>query len=219
MFGKRVVNKNVSIVIIVMLMLSLIFNVAMIVDIIKYKYKVGTEGYNYLEDIRSIHESNAQLLSKAIDTGSIDNMELLKLYKNYSNVTEDVANLWNEYIYYEENKKLVVAKKNIDTSDVTVNDINSKLEDFFNDMLEMEMKTQSYKVDLVGEKLEDFKVIHSLENEKLNYYTEFCKNELNGAVQDKKKDKIIRHHYWMDILKGYNDINKKYIDYEFKVNS
>lgn len=217
MNGNKIMNRNRILAIIVALMLSLILNVGMISQILKYRYKIGTEAYNYIESVRSINENNIVLLKKAMDTGSIDNMGLLKLYKNYSDLNDDMASLWNEYIYYEENRRFLISKKNIDTSNVTVGDVNSKIEDFFNDILEMEMQTQNYKITLEGNIMEKFQVIYSLENEKSNYYNEFCINELKGSIQNEKKDKIIKKHYWMDILQGYNDISKEYIDYEFKI--
>ena len=145
-------------------------------------------------------------------------MGILKLYKNYNDLAEETSRLWNEYIYYEQNRKFTIYKKNIDTSDISVNDVNTKLEDFFNSMLEVEMQTQDKNVELKEEMLEKFKEIYDLECEKTAYYNDFCKEKVNGVMQDKKKDIIIKKHYWMDILQGYNEINKKYVDYEFKVN-
>ncbi len=217
MSGRRMIERNVVLTIIVALMLSITANIFMGIKVCKYKYKIQMEAYNSIENIKNLHESNLQILSKAIDVESVDNMGVLKLYKNYSDLTEEVAQLWNEYIYYEENRSSIVSRKNIDTSSVPVNDINSKLEDFFSDMLELEMKTLNHKVEFNQDMLQNFKGIYALESEKSSYYNEFCENKLNGAAQDKKKEMIIKKHYWIDILEGYNDINKKYIDYEFKI--
>ena len=32
-----------------------------------------------------------------------------------------------------------------------------------------------------------------------------------------KKNTIIKKHYWIDVIEGYNEINKEYVDYEFSV--
>ena len=80
------------------------------------------------------------------------------------------------------------------------------------------MQTQNKKFELTEDMLEKFKEIYDLECEKTTYYNDFCKEKVKGAIQDKKKDIIIKEHYWMDILQGYNEINKKYVDHEFKVN-
>lgn len=218
MLEKRLLKRNLILVGAIVLMFSIILNIYTAISVKKYKYKIGLETYSAIENIRFLHESNEQILSTAIDTGSIDNMGILKLYKNYNDLSEETTRLWNEYIYYEQDRKFTIYKKNIDTSNITVNDVNTKLEDFFNSMLESEMQTQNKKLELTEDMLEKFKGIYDLECEKTTYYTEFCKEKVNGAIQDKKKDIIIKEHYWMDILEGYNEINKKYVDYEFKVN-
>lgn len=218
MFEKRLLKRKIVLTVIVLLMFSIILNIYTAISIKKYKYKIGQETYSAIENMKFLHESNQQVLSVAIDIGNIENMGILKLYKNYNDLAEGTSRLWNEYIYYEQNRKFTIYKKNIDTSDISVNDVNTKLEDFFNSMLEVEMQTQDKNVELKEEMLEKFKEIYDLECEKTAYYNDFCKEKVNGVMQDKKKDIIIKKHYWMDILQGYNEINKKYVDYEFKVN-
>mgnify|MGYP004501737467 CR=1 FL=1 len=218
MFEKRLLKRKIVLTVIVLLMFSIILNIYTAISIKKYKYKIGQETYSAIENMKFLHESNQQVLSVAIDIGNIENMGILKLYKNYNDLAEETSRLWNEYIYYEQNRKFTIYKKNIDTSDISVNDVNTKLEDFFNSMLEVEMQTQDKNVELKEEMLEKFKEIYDLECEKTAYYNDFCKEKVNGVMQDKKKDIIIKKHYWMDILQGYNEINKKYVDYEFKVN-
>lgn len=218
MLEKRLLKRRLVLVVVVALMFSIVLNIYTAISVKKYKYKIGLETYSAIENMRFLHESNQQILLASIDMGSIDNMGILKLYKNYNDLSEQTTRLWNEYIYYEQDRKFTIYKKNIDTSDITVNDVNSKLEDFFNSILEAEMQTQNKKFELTEDMLEKFKEIYDLECEKTTYYNDFCKEKVKGAIQDKKKDIIIKEHYWMDILQGYNEINKKYIDYEFKVN-
>lgn len=217
MLKRLTLKRNTALAIMLVLMLSIIFNIYMVIRVRKFKYKIGLETYSTIEEMRFIHDNNVQILSTAIDAGSIDNVAILKLYKNYKDLSEGTSDLWNQYIYYEQERKFTVSKKSIDTTEVTVNDVNSKLEDFLNDVLEFEMHTQSEKIELTKDMLEKFKVIYELESEKSSYYYKFCEEKLNGAVQDKKKDIIVKEHYWMDILQGYNDINKKYVDCEFKL--
>ena len=215
---KRLLKKRLVLLVGLALMFSIILNIYTAISVKKYKYKIGLETYSAIENMRFLHESNQQILLASIDMGSIDNMGILKLYKNYNDLSEQTTRLWNEYIYYEQDRKFTIYKKNIDTSDITVNDVNSKLEEFFNSMLEAEMQTQNKEFELTEDMLEKFKEIYDLECEKTTYYNDFCKEKVKGAIQDKKKDIIIKEHYWMDILEGYNEINKKYVDHEFKVN-
>ena len=52
--------------------------------------------------------------------------------------------------------------------------------------------------------------------EKLNeYYISFYDENCSNLNEDSRADKIIKHAYWLDILKGIQNINEEYIDYEF----
>lgn len=194
---------------------SVIFNAAFIVKVSKYSYKINMEAYNYIEDVKLIHENNEQILSKTIDVGNIDNMSVLKLYKNYGDLSEDINYLYNEYIYYKDNRQFINLNRNMDIGNISDIDLNSKVQDFLEQLLEKEMQNDSNKIELNGGVKEDFIELYNLEKEKVQYYVDFSNNNLNYSEEDKKKDKIIKKHYWVDILEGYNKINKNYIDYEF----
>ena len=47
-----------------------------------------------------------------------------------------------------------------------------------------------------------------------NYFTEFYSKNFN--VPDSKKEKtMIQEDYWVDILQGMQEVNNKYVEYEF----
>ena len=52
--------------------------------------------------------------------------------------------------------------------------------------------------------------------EKLNeYYISFYNENCSNLDEDSRADKIIKHAYWINILKEIQNINEEYIDYEF----
>ena len=110
MLEKRLVKRNLALVAVVALMFSIVLNIYTAISVKKYKYKIGLETYSAIENMRFLHESNQQILSASIDMGSIDNMGILKLYKNYNDLSEETTRLWNEYIYYEQDRKFTIYK-------------------------------------------------------------------------------------------------------------
>ncbi|MBE6049661.1 MAG: hypothetical protein E7214_03115 [Clostridium sp.] len=210
-------HKNLFIIVGTIFAISIVLNIAMVIKVHKYKYKVGTESYNYIEKIKTLNKGSLDIISSAIDIGSIENMEILKLYENYSDISDNNINLWNEYLYYQDDKHLITHKKQVNTDESILNNVDEKIALFFTSILEEEMKTQNYKLVLNGELLEEFIEIQNLCKEIEQYYNDFCEERLNGAVQEEKKDKIISKYYWIDMLEGINDINKKYVDVEFKL--
>ncbi|SFU81880.1 hypothetical protein SAMN04487886_11874 [Clostridium sp. DSM 8431] len=168
------------------LILSLMLNTVLILKINKYSYKIGTETYSYIKQAKLIHESNEQILKDTLYIGSIDSMSALKLYKNYNNLSEAINYLWNEYIYYEDNRRFVILNKNIDTTSLTAIDINYKIQDFLGKLLESEIQNNN-KIELSGDIRQDFIEIFNLEKEKVQYYKNFSDKNLNYDEEDKKK--------------------------------
>ena len=210
-------HKNLFIIAGTLFAISIVFNISMLIRINKYKYKVGTESYNYIENIRALNKSSLDLITSAIDIGSIENMEILKLYENYNNISTNNINLWNEYLYYQDNSHLIMKIKEVSTDESILNNVDEKIALFFTNILEEEMKTQTYKLVIEDHILEQFLQIQNLCKDIDEYYTKFYDENLKGAVQEEKKKKIISKYYWIDILDGINRINKKYIDVEFSL--
>lgn len=211
----KVKSKKYFLLTVTILCVSLILNIVTSMDNMKYKYKVGAESYDNIENIKSRNESNIVLLNSAIEVGSISNMDMLKLYENYNIISDSFINLWSEYSFYENEKKGFSFKK-IDTNKAPLNNINYKIYEYLNTILEVEMKKNGEKIDIVGAKLEQFKEMQKLAMEIILYYKEFYSTELNGALDEEKKKKIIKKYYWIDILEGMNDINEGYVNMDFK---
>lgn len=210
-------HKNLLLIIGTIFAISIVLNIATLIKVHKYKYKVGTESYNYIEKIRVLNKGSLDIINSAIDIGSIENMEILKLYENYSNISDNNINLWNEYLYYQDDRHLIKHKKQVNTDDPILNNVDEKIALFFSKILEDEMKNQNYKLVLKDNLLEKFTEIQCLCKDIDQYYNNFYEEKLKGAVQEEKKDRIISKYYWIDMLEGINDINKKYIDVEFNI--
>ena len=198
------------------LFISLILNIVTSMDNMKYKYKVGAESYNNIENIRGRNESNIVLLNSAIEVGTISNMDAVKLYENYKTISDSFINLWSEYSFYEEDKKGFSFKK-IDTNKALLNDVNDKIQEYLKEIIYSEMKTKADKIEIKAVALEQFKEMKNLAMEIDAYYKEFYSTKLNGAIDEDKKNKIIKKYYWIDMLEGMNGINEKYINIEFKI--
>ncbi|HEY5525677.1 MAG TPA: hypothetical protein VIK26_10135 [Clostridium sp.] len=198
------------------LFISLILNIVTSMDNMKYKYKVGTESYNNIENIRGRNESNIVLLNSAIEVGTISDMDAVKLYDNYKTISDSFINLWSEYSFYEEDKKGFSFKK-IDTNKALLNDVNDKLQEYLKEIIYSEIKNKANKIDIKAVALDQFKEMKNLAMEIDAYYKEFYNTKLNGAIDEDKKDKIIKKYYWIDMLEGMNGINEGYINMDYKI--
>jgi len=208
--------KNYFLLTVTILFISLILNIVTSMNNMKYKYKVGTESYNNIETIEGKNESNIILVNSAIEVGSISNMDALKLYENYKIISDNYINLWNEYSFYEKDKKVFSFKK-IDTNKALLNDVNDKNQEYLKKKLIAEMATKAERLEVKGPTLEQFKDMKNLAMEIDSYYKEFYSAKLDGATDKDKMDKIIKKYYWIDILEGMNEINGKYINMDFKI--
>lgn len=205
--------KSFEIVLVLVLSISIMLNIILLSVSYKDNYKAGKESYNSILSVRAINETNNEILKKAIDSGNIDNLELLKLYQNYSNISEDIADLWYEYSYYRESRMVFQKVKEIDTDNVMINEVHERIEDYFQSILETEMTTQNYNV---SEKLlNNFKVMLEISNKIKDYYNKIFDEKLDNVNEEERLKKIVRKHYWIDILNKLNEVDNKYIDYEF----
>lgn len=202
--------------VVVILLISFLVNVYISIDNYKFKYRVGRESYTNIEKIKSTNKTNNEILNNAIKIGSLDNMELLKLYKNYGELSDSMVSLWDEYSFYEENISVLdFSKKKIDKNNVVFNDIYGTIEEYFRSLMDEEMKNQSYKVELTGKTLENFNSILIISNKIDSYYDEFYNKNLSSVDIEDREKTIIKKYYWIEMLEDINEINQKYINSEF----
>lgn len=217
MFKKTRTPGDYMLFVVFILLISFIVNVYISVSNYKFKYRVGKESYNNVENIRVVNEGNIEILTNSIKIGSLENMELLKLYRNYGELSESMIDLWDEYSFYEESRPTQILKKRIKKNDVVLNDTNGIIEQYLRSLMEKEMKTQTYKVQLSDKVLDNFNSMLNLSKEIDQYYTEFYDKKLNGAIDEQKEKKIIKNYYWIDVLEDLNIMSKKYSDVDFTV--
>ena len=87
-------NKGLEVAIALIILLSVVLNVVLLSKNYSNMYIEGRESYNSILNIRAINETNNKLITKAIDSGNIENLDLLKLYENYGNINDNISNLW-----------------------------------------------------------------------------------------------------------------------------
>lgn len=210
-------KKSFEVVLVLLLSLSIILNIILLSISYRDNYKAGKESYNSVLNIKAINETNNEILTKAIDSGNIDNLDLLKLYENYSSISDNISNLWYEYSYYRESRYIFQKVKEIDTNNVMINEVHERIQDYFQSILELEMTTQNYTVSISDKLLADFKVMLEVSNEIRDYYNNFLDKKLNNVDEEERLKMIVRKHYWIDILEKLNEVDNKYIDHEFSL--
>ena len=204
-----------SIIIIGILFISLVMNMLLSINNYKYKYMAGKDAYNNTLRVRLLNDKNNEILKNAIAQGSISNIDFLNLDKNYSNISDEMKNLWVEFGYYNQDKSFFQSVKKINSENIVNNEIHGMIEEYLNSILEKEMAIQSVKVTIDGEYLEKFQVMKDLSDSIKNYYTKFDEENLSGLEYDDKTNKIIKEHYWIDNLEGLNEINLQFINTDF----
>lgn len=217
--AKKVRNpRDYMLFIVIILFVSLVVNVLLSVNNYKMDQSLGKESYRNIESVRSTNQDNIEILKKSIDIGSIDNAELLKLYKNFSKVSDLNVDLCRDYIMYENERGSFKNKKYVNKNVDIISNINTKIEEYLLNLLNREMQTQRYKLELNGQILDNFKTMEQISNDVEKYYSDFYEdNGLNNLSNEEKSKKSIKNKYWIDILEGINDINYKYTDETFVV--
>lgn len=207
-------NKNNYIfLIIIVLLISLSTNVFTAVGNIKYKEIIGKENYKSIEEIRNRNEKNLNLLNQCINTKSATNEEILALYKNYCTLSDEFANLWSNYWYYE-NRNISNLKDKNSYANKLPNNTFDDIETLLYDYLILEIKNE--KIELEDKNLNNFLIMQHLSEDINNYLVEFNFNNYKKDIKEEKKiKKAIRNKYWLTNLREIDNILDEYLDYEF----
>lgn len=209
------ISKNTSILIIIfVLLVSLLINVYTSIMNSRYKVLVGKEIYKSIEEIRNRNESSLTTLDQCIKAKSVNNEELLSLYKNYSSISKEFTNLWLHYKEYGKEEIISINKKS-KISDEVPTEVYSRVESLLYEHLNYEMQTNQDKLILDGEVLDNFTTMYNMTNELNDFYNEFNETNLKNIDVDDREATYIKREYWIDILKGINSVIKPYSNYEF----
>lgn len=213
---KRIKNIDHIMLMSILLIVSIVVNVYTLFKLNNYKYKIEKQSYIEMEDFKQRNESNMDILLKSIEEGSIKNEELLKLYKNYDVMSSDIMELWQQYGSYTQNSMLIFSK-NIKTNKVIENDIHGKIKEYMLSTLNREMKNEKSSLKLEDEDLQSFKNMYEISLRIYNYFNKFNEDTLKGITGEDKEKRVIKEHYWIDMLEGIYDISDDYVNLQWKI--
>lgn len=200
----------------ILLIVSIVVNIYTLFKLNNYKYKIEKQSYIEMEDFKQRNESNMDILLKSIEEGSIKNEELLKLYKNYDVMSSDIMELWQQYGSYTQNSMLIFSK-NIKTNKVIENDIHGKIKEYMLSTLNREMKNEKSSLKLENEDLQSFKNMYEISQRIYDYFNKFNEDTLKGITGEDKEKRVIKEHYWIDMLEGIYDISDDYVNLQWKI--
>lgn len=213
---KTNIKDNCFIIIIIILIISFAINIYQFIFNKKYCYELGKQNYSKIEEIRFRNESILSILNSCVTAESVNNVDLLTLYKNYSKISESELSLWNSYLT-ENNKILNNFKnksKNIVVNTKTKNELYSEIEELIYSYIQNDMTEKIDVIELKGKVADDFNTLRSMALDLNNYFNSFYEENCN--VSEYKKEKImISENYWIDILQGIQEVNNKYVEYSF----
>lgn len=213
---KTNIKDNCFMIIVVILMISFTANIYQSILNKKYCYELGKQNYNKIEEIRFRNESILSILDSCVTAESVNNGDLLTLYKNYSKISEAELNLWNNYLD-DDNKTLRGFKnkgKNIVVNTKTKNELYSEIEELIYSYIQNDMTEKIDVIELKGKAADDFKTLRSMALDLNNYFNSFYEENCN-VPESKKEDIMIKEDYWVDILQGIQEVNNKYVEYSF----
>lgn len=181
-----------------------------------YKKEAGNEVYKSIGEIRTRNESILLTLDGCITSQSITKEEILTLYKNYSLINIAELKLWESYLKYMENSWF---KKNVkvDLTESNPNEVFSNIEELIYNILLNYMSENMDSIKLDEKLLMDISVMKEISYDLNDYMNSFMEENLGNLESKEKAEKMIRKDYWIDILKGMENINNKYKEYIFNL--
>lgn len=211
-------NKSNSVYfIIIILFISLSINVYSSIMNSRYKILVGKETYTSLAEVKSRNESNLNILTQCIKAKSVNNEELLNIYKNYSSISEEFINLWAKYKDYGKEEIISIGKKNKISPEFMPNEVYSRLESLIFEYINIQMNNKEEKLILTDDNLNNFIAMENMANQLDDYYKDFDNKYFLNLNEEEKKLKMIKESYWIESLKGMNSIMDPYLNYEFTI--
>jgi hypothetical protein len=213
---KGIKNIDYVMIIAIVLIVSVIMNIYAVVKLNNYKYKIGQQSFINIEDVKQRNERNMDILLKSIEEGSIKNEDLLKLDKNYDLIASDIIELWQQYGAYTQSS-IPIFSKSIKTNKIMENDIHGKIKEYTLSVLNREMRNEKSKLQLQGQDLQSFKSMYEISSRIDDYLNKFNEETLMGVTGEDKEKKVIKEHYWIDMLAGIYDISEDYVDLQWKL--
>lgn len=205
-------NGRIILCISVILIISIIINIFQVMIISEYRHRVGSITYNNIINVKNTNISNNDILLKSIETSTIEITDLLKLYKNYGFISNNIMSLWDEYNFYK-NSNYIFTKKEIKTDVMVVNEIHNRIEEYLNVLIQKNINKKVDKIAINGIDLQNFIEMQELSLEIIDFYASFIKENMDGMDTNQRKDIIINEYYWIDILDNIDTITKEYNEF------
>lgn len=210
----RVKSSNVLFIISILL-ISLVLNVYQNITFKQYKDDFEQRSYDNLEEIRYRNEAILAILDSSINANSISNDELLMLYRNYNGISEARVDLWEHFLKYKNNPSINLKRKSNELIIDNKNQIYWKIGELIYSYLQKDIRENTDSIELIDKVSTDFTMMRNLSNDLNNYYINFYNENCSGLEDEKRAKKIIKNDYWVEMLKGIEEINNKYIEYPF----
>lgn len=215
MNGKVKIKSSYILFIIFILLISLTVNVYQNIAYKQYKDDFEQKSYDYLEEIRYRNEAILSILDSSINANSISNDELFVLYKNYNGISDTKIDLWEHFLKYKRNPFM---RLNSRSNEVRIDNKNQtywKIGELIYLYLQNDVKENVDNMSLNEKTSKDFLMMRNLASDLNNYYINFYNKYCSGLEGEKRARKVIRESYWVDMLRGIEEVNEKYVDYPF----
>jgi hypothetical protein len=215
MYNKVSIKGSYILFIVIILLISLTVNVYQNIAYKQYKNEFEQRSYESLEEIRYRNEAILAILDSSINANSISNDELLILYKNYNGISDTKLELWEHFLKYK-NNPLMKLKKNSDGVKIDSKNQNYwRIGELVYSYLQKDIKENTDSMNLNDKAAKDFMMMRNLANDLNDFYINFYNKNCTGLEDEKRARKIIENDYWVDMLKGIEEINEKYVEYPF----
>ena len=168
------IKDNCFLFFVFILMISFTMNIYQAIENKKYTYELGKQNYNKIEEIRYRNESILSILDGCVSAGSVNNIDLFTLYRNYSKISEVELSLWSNYLNSDNsifmNKRS--NSKNIVLNTTSKNELYSEIEELLYSYIQNDMTEKIDVIELKGKVLTDFKQLKDMATDLNNYFTE-----------------------------------------------
>lgn len=212
---KRGKKRDYFVVILGLLLISMAMNVFLSLEDNNYKDKVSLSSVKNIEEIRNKNDVNLSILDYANKDNKIKYIDLVILYKNFSDISKNITSLWEEYSFYDKKSINIFKQSKIDIDKTKLSNTDSRIEVYLRSILEENKNfTEEYFI-LEGNVLEGFIEMQNMSKNIKDFYNDFYNEKLSDVEHEEKSKKIIKKAYWIDILKGINEINTKYDEERF----
>lgn len=214
--AKVFIKKRYFFILVTILLISLILNIVLYMHNKDYTYRVGKNSYTNIENIKVKSDKNLDIINKALEVSKISNEELLVLYGNYSNISDSLIELWDDYAFYNNRGEVKLKRQKIDTTSILENEVYSRISAYIENTLVEIMSTDKEELILRGKDLKDFKAMKDLGTNLDDTFKRIVKEKgLEYLDGKEREDKVVKNKYWIDFLKDINNISSHYIDYDF----